>query len=396
MQGTRTEAKEGIVRRTKLRLAAALLAAGAVATTAALVTTQAKAGPAGPTRTTADVAGAKAQIAKYKKIPTFDYTGKPFDAKQAKGKTIFTIPISSGIPYILQTDQLMAAIAKRYGAKWIEFPNQGQPSQWVQGMNQAIQRKVDLIVLQGAPPPQLLGPQLAAAKKAGIKVLLTHIIDPVEAAPAGVDVAVPAPFQQAARLEADWAIAQTNGKANVLVITSDEVLPTTGIKKALRAEFAKRCPTCKAKYVNVPVVDWATKIGTEVKSALTADPGINYIIPIYDSMAFFAVPAVTEAGKVGKVRVATYNGTPDVLKFVIGKNVVDMEVGENLDWLAHADMDAAMRIVTGHKVPKKLNEQTPLRVFDASNVAQTGNPPKFSTGYGDAYKKGYARIWSGK
>jgi len=367
----------------------------AVALAASLATT-AGARPSASEASTADVAGAKAQIAKYKAIPTFTFRGKPFNAKKASGKTIFAIPISSAIPYIVQTDQLMQKAVKPYGVKWIEFPNQGQPSQWVQGMNQAIARKVDLIVLQGAPPPQLLGPQLAAAKRAGIPVLLAHIIDPSEPVPAGVTVAVPGPFQQAARLEADWAIAQTNGKANVLIITSDEVLPTTGIKKALAAEFAKRCPECKTKYVNVPVVDWATKIGTEVKSALTADPDINYIIPIYDSMAFFAVPAVTEAGKAGTVRIATYNGTPDVLKFIAANNVVDMEVGENLDWLGHAFGDAAMRILTGQKVPKKLNEQTPLRVFDASNVRQTGNPPKFSQGYGKAYVVGYKRLWSGK
>jgi ribose transport system substrate-binding protein len=383
--------------KTARAMLAATLVVGATVT-AGLMTTRASAVPSSKSASSAEVAYAAGQIAKYKKIPTFQFRGKPFAARKARGKTIFTIPISSAIPYILQTDRLMQKVAQRYGVKWIEFPNQGQPSQWVQGMDQAIARKVDLIVLQGAPPPQLLGPQLAAAKKAGVPVLLSHIIDPSEPVPAGVTLAVPAPFKQAARLEADWAIAKTKGKANVLIITSNEVLPTTGIKKALANEFAKRCgSSCKTKFVNVPVVDWATKIGTEVKAALTADPGINYIIPIYDSMAFFAVPAVTEAGKQGTVKIATYNGTPDVLKFIVAKNVVVMEVGENLDWLAHANMDAAFRILAGTKVAgRKLNEFTPTRVFDATNVPQTGNPPKFNTGYGSAYKKGYAKIWSGK
>lgn len=377
------------------RLPYVVTVVGVLAASAALMT--ANASMTRTTATPANIAYATGQIAKYKKIPTFQYRGKPFNAKAGAGKTIFTIPIASYIPYIVQTDQLMKKVAKRYGYKWVEFANQGQPSEWVQGMNQAIARKVNLIVLQGAPPPQLLVPQLAAAKKAGIPVLLTHIIDPSEPVPAGVTVAVPAPFKQAARLEADWVISRTKGKADVLIITSDEVLPTTGIKKALAAEFATRCgSTCKLKFVNVPVVDWATKIGSETKAALTADPNINYIIPIYDSMAFFAVPAVTEAGKDKTVKIATYNGTPDVLKYVVAGQVVTMEVGENLDWLAHANMDAAMRILSGQKVPKKLNEYTPTRVFDATNVAETGDPPKFSVGYGSAYKVGYKKIWSGK
>ena len=347
--------------------------------------------------TPSNVAYATGQIVKYKKIPTFEYRGKPFNAKAGAGKTIFNIPIASYIPYIVQTDQLMAKLAARYGYKFTEFPNQGQPSQWVDGMNQAIAQKVNLIILQGAPIPQLLVPQLAAAKKAGIPVLFTHNIDPSEAVPAGVDVAVTAPFQQAARLEADWVISRTKGKADVLIITSDEVLPTTGIKKALASEFAKRCgSTCKLKYVNVPINDWATKIGSETKAALTADPGINYIIPIYDSMSFYAVPAVVEAGKDKTVKIATYNGTPDVLKYIVAGQVVTMEVGESLAWLAHANMDAAMRILTGQKVPKKLNEFTPTRIFDRTNVAETGNPPGFIPGYGAAYIAGYKKIWSGK
>ena len=33
------------------------------------------------------------------------------------------------------------------GLKWVDFPNQGQVTQWVQGLNQAIAQKVDAILL---------------------------------------------------------------------------------------------------------------------------------------------------------------------------------------------------------------------------------------------------------
>ena len=385
--------------RRTLRLTAAVAVVSAFAVTAALATTGAKAGPAAPSVTPANLAYVNAEIAKYKKIPAFTYRASAFKARAGAGKTIFAIPIASYIPYIVQTDGRMARVAKRLGYKWIEFANQGQPSQWADGVQQAIQKKVDLIVLQGAPPPQLLVPQLAAAKAAGIPVLLTHIIDPSEPVPAGVTLAVPAPFQQAARLEADWTIKQTKGKANVLIITSNEVLPTTGIKKALSAEYAKRCgSTCTYKFVNVPVSDWATKIGTEVQSALQADPSINYIIPIYDSMAGLVVPAVKAAGKEKTVHVATYNGTPFVMDLLRVGDVVDMEVGEDLDWLGHAFMDAAMRVLTGQPLPKSklLDEKTPLRVFDATNVAEAGTPAVVDKGYGKAYKVGYAKLWNKK
>lgn len=340
-----------------------------------------------------------AQIAKYKQIPTFIPAGPAFSARKGAGKTIFTMPITSAIPYINQTDQAMAKIAKRYGYKWIEFPNQGSPAQWVQGMEQAIAKKVDLIVLQGAPVPQLLVPQLAAAKAAGIPVLLSHIIDVTGTCPTTlVTACVKAPFNQSGRLEADWVIQQSKGKANTLVITSNEVLPSAGIVASIQDEFSKRCGTgCGVKVLNVPVSDWFTTAGSlATQTVLNANPDMKYVIPIYDSQSFFAVPAITAAGKTSSVKIATYNGTPSVMKFLAAGNVVAMEAGENLDWLAHAFMDQAMRMLTGAPLIKNGIANTPLRVFDASNIAQAGSPPAQSKGYGKAYYRGYAKLWSGK
>ena len=71
-----------------------------------------------------------------------------------------------------------------------------------------------------------------------------------------------------------------------------------------------------------------------------------------------------------------------------------MDVGENLDWLGYADMDQAMRILAG--LPTVKSENTPLRVFDATNVKEAGTPAKTNAGYGNAYVAGYNKIWSGK
>src|SRR5260221_5593007 len=116
--------------------------------------------------TAADLAYVKAQIAKAKAIPKFIPPGPAFDVKKAAGKTLFNIPIASQIPFVNTIDQAMQAVAKKVGVKFIEFPTQGQPSQWVTGINQAIAQKVDLIDLQAAPNPYFLQPQLKQAKKA--------------------------------------------------------------------------------------------------------------------------------------------------------------------------------------------------------------------------------------
>jgi ABC-type sugar transport system substrate-binding protein len=101
--------------------------------------------------------------------------------------------------------------------------------------------------------------------------------------------------------------------------------------------------------VNVPIPDWATKIQTEVQSALVKNPDANYVIPFVDGMSQFALAGITAAGKTGKVKISTFNGTPFALKLIQDGNVLAMDVGENLDWLGWADMDQALRLLVGAK-----------------------------------------------
>ena len=128
-----------------------------------------------------------------------------------------------------------------------------------------------------------------------------------------------------------------------------------------------------------------------MQSALLRNPDTSYVIPIYDSMSQYAKPAVAAAGLSGKVKVSTFNGTPFVLRMLEQKDLVAMDVGENLAWVGFATMDQAFRLLAGlAPVP---SEHTPLRVFDESNVTDTGQPPALDRGYGDTFREGYERTW---
>ena len=335
----------------------------------------------------------RAQIRKYMAPPKFVPPGPAFDTSKVKGKTILSIPVSSANPFTANIETAMAGAAKLLGIKFINYTNQAQVSQWVQGIGQAINRKVDLIDMLGGTDPRVLGPQVAAAKRAGIPIGTSHLYD-ITQTPVAVDFSIPADYQRAARLEADWVILDTKGKADVIIVTSNEIVPTPAIVKALKDEFAKQCGSgCKYTLINAPVADWSTKIQPQVQSALVKDPNVNYVIPIYDSMSQFVVPAITAAGRKGKVHIATYNGTPFVMGYLQQGNAVRFEVGENLNWLGWAYIDAEARILAGEKIPRQFNEHTALRAFTSENIDEAGRPPKLSTGYGNAYEIGYKKLW---
>ncbi len=341
----------------------------------------------------AQLAYLQAQLKKYEAIPTFVPPGPAFNAAAAKGKLIVDIPFSSSIPFLTGIDTAMEQVAKLAGIRWVEYANQGEPSQWIQGIDTAIAEHANLVILGGAPSPYQLQPQLKALKAHGIPVEVTHVLDPSQPVPPNVTAVVPANFYEVARLVADYAILQTEGHAQMLVITSNDILASPGQGQAVQQELASRCGSgCHAYLVNVPTQDWATDIQTTVESFLHSHPNVNCVYPLYDSESEFAAPAIVADGDAGKVFIATYNGTPAILKLMETGNVVKFEIGEDLTWLGWAQMDQAMRILTGHAPVK--TENTPLRIFTDSTVDETGVPPAYNEGYGNnAFETGYLKLW---
>lgn len=392
------------MRRPPVRRPAPHRAAGALALAAVLVASgcggasdAAGASDVSEADVTAGVTAAQASLDEYTEDPAFTLQADPFPMKDIAGKTIFTIPTNSENPYNVAVDEESKEVAEQYGATWVEYTNQGQPTQWSTGVEQAVNQSADLIVLSQGIDPTLIAPSLQKAKAAGIPVLLTHtLLRGEEVDPAIADLITAytdAPLAQANRLTVDWMTTQTEGDGHALIITSNEVPPAEAEVEAMQDELATVCPRCTAKVVNVPVTDWATKIQSEVQSALSADPAINFILPIYDSMSLYAQAGVVAAGKKGQVEISSVNGTPAVLKIQQDEGIVTMNVGESIPWLAWATMDQAGRLLLGLDPVADGAQETPLKLITADNIDETGTPPQADLGYGTAYVDGYTALW---
>jgi ribose transport system substrate-binding protein len=338
----------------------------------------------------------KANVAKYMGLPTFTAPGPSIDVSSLAGKSMFLIPLVPN-PFNQSIEDTMQSIAEKVGMTYFKYANEGQPSQWVQGMNAAIAAHPDIIVLNTAPDPRLLQPQLQAAKAAGIPVLVTHFYDDGSPVPpdcdgcaAGVTALVTAPFLVAGEAAANWVIQDSNGTAHILVVGAKDALPSPGTVVKIQETFAKNCPACVVTVINNPIADWNNKTQGVVQSALTADPSINYVYPLYDAMVAGAVPAVQTIGKADSIKVLSYNGSPYVLQFIQDKNIAAMDVGEDTVGIGYANMDQAFRILLGlPTVP----ERTPIRIFDSTNVNDAGVPPTTGTGYGGALSEGFLALW---
>jgi ribose transport system substrate-binding protein len=250
------------------------------------------------------------------------------------------------------------------------------------------------VVAGGTIGPVYFRPQAEALKSAGIP-LVTVVDTDLSQPPEELTTArVAQPYIQAAQLDADWIILQTQCKASVLMITTNDLIAGDVNTVAALKEFEQYCGSgCKVKTVNVAIPDWTTKIQPAVQGAIQADPELNYIFPLYDAMTQFVLPGIQLAGASGRVKVASFNGTPFALKLIQEGSDITMDVGESEDWLGFAAMDQVMRTLSGAGPIANGDEHIPLRIFDKTNVHEAGVPPEFGKGYGEEWLTGYRKMW---
>lgn len=340
----------------------------------------------------------QAKIDKYKQLPEMPPHGDAFDAKQIAGKKIMTIPSSSALEFCHEVDMELGKVADKYGVQAVEYQNQGQPNQWVAGMNAAQTSGADIVNIACGTDPAVLNPQIAQLKSDGIPVVAAHNYDPTkpknELAPnlAGI---VNAQYKTVGELQADWVILQTKGRANVLAI--DDIgsdIATPELVAGIKQEFEKYCPdTCKVRHVSVPIPNWSTAISPLVAAEVSRNPDLNYVIPVYDDMVKYVIAPLTSAAATDRVKIATFNASPSVIKMIQEGDVVTFDVGEDAPGLARAIFDQDARVLAGLSPSKQ--SYAALRIFDKTNADEAGSPPKFTEGYGDAASKGYEELWSG-
>lgn len=339
---------------------------------------------------------ATANLEEASKIPQFTLEAPSFDASKAAGKTIVTIPLASTDPYVADIDSSMHEVADKVGVKLVSWENEGSPQQQAQGIEHAIATKADVIVLQNLGPESLM-PQLRSAKKAGIPVVVSHWYQNDEPMPAEsaevVTAQVTAPFAEGGKLSVDYAVTNSEDTAHPLIVTTDEFPISLTIKEAMKEELAAICSDCEAEEINVPLAEWQNGMSGAVQSALTKNPEINWVLPLYDSMSVGVEAGIRAAGKSSTVKIASFNGTPSILQLIQEGDIMQADMAEDPNWIGWATMDQAMRIAAGAEPIEDGNEHTPIRVFDDSNISEVGEPPVPGQGYGDAYEKGYEEMW---
>ena len=129
------------------------------------------------------------------------------------GKSIMTIPASSAIPFIKTIADHKDELAEELGFKHAQWENQGNPTQWIQGIEFASNNGFDLISPAGRRRPALLraAGQGGAGQGAEGRDLASDGAGAGCACGRRCHTAID--YKQAGKLMADWTIAKTDGKS---------------------------------------------------------------------------------------------------------------------------------------------------------------------------------------
>jgi ribose transport system substrate-binding protein len=233
----------------------AILLASIVASTATVATGL----PARADAASDGLAKAKANLVAYTAKPVFTAPGPAFDAKKcAAGQKMLSIPNNSGNPFLKGIIDREKAAGKLVGLEVKEWENQGQPSQWVQGMEYAIRDKFDIVDLISGIDPGTIEPQVKAAKEAGVKVMTSHFYDPSFKPNPFVSSSLTIGFgeigkiwrtgPQRLRTASEYRDRRINGPADDPLVAN------------FKSELAAVCPQYQiVQEINVGVTEWGTR-----------------------------------------------------------------------------------------------------------------------------------------
>ena len=340
------------------------------------------------------VSYAKGQVARFSPLRTsFPPPGPALKDVKSKlsGKTVWYIPIFLQAPIFTAEATALTETMKTVGATVHVCDAATNPSQADSCLRQAVSSNAAGIVT-GAMDYSFASRAYGAAVAAKIPIVATDNDKP-GSFPESPDIrrmSIGGP--QWAQLGADWIIADSGGKAQVLYAADDSNAGVTQTA-AIKDEFAKQCPDCKLTTVTFsdPTVQ---KLATAVSSAMTSHPKVDYVFGGYDAPSgIFALQGAKQVtGR--KFTYLTVTGQPPGLQRVAGGQQAADPGVDTAETMWNAS-DALFRIVTG---AKQVDYTPALRLFTKDNVPDnTKDAGAYASGQwysNGGFRAMYTKLWA--
>jgi ribose transport system substrate-binding protein len=335
---------------------------------------------------------AKAAVARYAG-PQTEWLGPTSAPKPDAGKLIVYLSGDEQNDISREYGIYIKEAAEKIGWKVTIIDGKGSPTSWLAGMNQAIALKPAGIALF-ADAASLQDP-IKKGIAEGIKFVGLHAASlPGPAPDLNLFVNIQEDPREIGKAEADWAIADSNGTARVIVLSHNEYAIAKTKSEATRDEVLK-CTGCQVlDYVNSPASEAAQR-----QPQLTTSWVQRFGLPFYatsvgDNDWDFAVPVLRTGGvKPDEVKLIAADGNRSAYERIRkGGQYQVVTVSEPIELQAYQAVDELNRAF--HDQPPSGFVQPPYLVTIDNIKAEGGDKNIFVPS--NDYNKHYLEIWGVK
>ncbi len=279
---------------------------------------------------------------------------------------------------------------EKLGWKVTIIDGKGSPTSWLAGMNQAIALKPNGIAMF-ADAASLKDP-IKAGVAQGVKFVGLHAAGlPGPQPDLNLFVNIQEDPREIGKAEAQWAIADSAGKARVVILSHNEYAIAEVKSMATKAAIEK-CAGCKVlDYVNSPASEAAQR-----QPQLTTSWVQRFGLPFYatsvgDNDWDFAVPVLRAGGVTpDQVKLIGADGNRSAYDRIRkGDQYQVVTVSEPIELQAYQAIDELNRAFHGQ--PPSGFVQPPFLVTKDNIHAEGGDKNTFIPG--NDYKKHYLEIW---
>jgi ribose transport system substrate-binding protein len=338
--------------------------------------------------TSPGVATATTALKPYLKAPTSIGISTPLSKKPAAGKRIYFLQCSQPVCTAFLGGLKSATAALGWKVEGHSF------TQTPEGIQSAVQAAVDAkpdgIFFTGISPT-LIPNQLAAAKAAGIPIV------------AGFDVAAAkSPLltmlggsktvANSSRSAADWLIADSKGKANVLIFTISAYTILNLSEKSFSGEIKRLCPGCKTKVIDNKVTDVGTNIPAAVVSAIQRDPSVTHVAFAFGDMPLGVAAALKSAGLEGKVKIVSYGSASPTNLSDISKGNMSATSAWSIPFNSWQAIDVFARHFVGDPIPKAPPMQS-MVITKATAKSQFKGDAYWDFAGPTKYQAAFKKLW---
>jgi hypothetical protein len=316
------------------------------------------------------VAEAKANVKQWSSGPSPWAINKPLSRRPPRGKVIYFL--QCGLPICQQYGNFLVAPAKALGWKLVVV-NAGLTPETTGAAYAKAAQALPSGILGAAAPVESYVTQLAIFRKHHIPYVQVGANDPPRPGITGTDPSDD-DFQTSGAVEANWVVADSNGKANTVQFSDPSYTFSVETQEGFDSAYERLCPGCALDQQQVSVLDIGTTLPGQVVSYVQSHPSVKYLVFTLSDLTPGVGLALKNAGLLNRIKIVSRGASP--LNFAnIKAGLESMAVAEMTQEGAYVGLDTLARYFVGDPgAPFNFHNVLRHQIIDAANIKDLKNP----------------------